>query len=142
MGEEVRNEGDKDRDQSVVPIPKMTSRYLHELIAISPYQEPEDLVWWGRDRRTPLQHRQIEDHLYHAMQNVGITSEERGKRNISFHSWRHWCNTILRLRGVDDRKVRMVTGHKTAAMTNNYSHFNVKDFADVVKIQESLFATA
>jgi integrase len=106
---------------------------------MSPYQDPEDLVFCGEDRKTPIQHREIETCFYSAMAKVGITREERHRRNVSFHSWRHWYNTLLRAKGIADAKVQEVTGHRSQAMTEHYSHFAIADFKDVLAVWEEVF---
>lgn len=37
---------------------------------------------------------------------------------------------------VPDTKLQRLTGHRTQAMTERYSHFRMDDFADVIRIQE------
>ena len=75
-----------------------------------------------------------------ALVHIGITEEERERRNITFHSWRHWLNTTLRSRGIAGEKVRQVTRHDSEEMTEHYSHFRLEDFKDVAAAQEELVA--
>ena len=121
-----------------IPIPKKTSFYLKELISISPYQAAEDFIFFWNDSKTPIRGELILKALYKAFENIGIISEEREERNITFHSWRHFYNTLMRGK-VHDAKLRRLTGHKTLEMTEHYTHFNLEDFQDVVKIQEEYF---
>jgi hypothetical protein len=37
-----------------------------------------------------------------------------------------------------DSKVQSITGHKTIAMTERYTHFDAKEFVEVKGIQETL----
>lgn len=121
-----------------IPIPKKTSFYLKELISISPYQSAEDFIFFWNDSKTPIRGELILKALYKAFENIGITPEEREERNITFHSWRHFYNTLMRGK-VHDAKLRRLTGHKTLEMTEHYTHFNLEDFQDVVAIQEEYF---
>jgi integrase len=42
-------------------------------------------------------------------------------RKITFHSWRHFLNSIGRGK-VPDEKLRLMTGHRTKEMTDHYTH--------------------
>ena len=121
-----------------IPIPRKTSRYLQNLIGISPYQEPEDFIFFGKDRSIPIYHKRIRNMLYTVLENIGILPEERENRNITFHSWRHFFNTFFRGR-IHDSKLQRLTGHKTIEMTEHYTNFRIEDFRDVMKIQEEYF---
>jgi integrase len=86
----------------------------------------------------PLGPNAIRDSLYRALAAKGIKEEERAKRNITFHSWRHFLNSQLLSNGVNETKTRKITGHSTAEMTKRYAHFLVNDFADVLRITGGL----
>ena len=55
------------------------------------------------------------------------------------HSHRHFFDTRLRTR-VADEKLRRVTGNRSVAMSNRYTHFQLADFDDVLRVQEELLA--
>lgn len=131
-------QGTKTGSGRIVPLPTFTAQQLKELIASSPYQEPDDLVFYGKDRKTPVSPRAILDGFYGALGQIGITDEERQERRITFHSHRHFLNTALRAARVPDPLVQRVTGHATQEMTEHYSHFVLEDFRDVMKVQERL----
>ncbi|HEB09802.1 MAG TPA: site-specific integrase, partial [Spirochaetales bacterium] len=84
----------KWNSKRIVPIPNKTSKYLQRVIDQSPYKDSEDLVFYGADRKRPIDHKTILEHLYLALENIGIASEERKTRNVTFHSWRHFFNSI------------------------------------------------
>jgi integrase len=129
----------KRNSQREVPIPSKTSSYLKELISISPYKEPDDFVFWGIDRKTPIYYKKIRETLYRAYKNIGISEEERNKRNLSFHSWRHFYNSLMRGK-IPDVKLRRLTGHRSEKMSDLYTHFHINDFQDVLRIQERFFS--
>jgi integrase len=104
---------------------------------ISRYEDPEDPVFWGSDRRRPFAQAFVLDHLYAAFTKIGIPEAQRQRRNINFHSWRHFINAFLRGK-VPDAKLQALTGHRTIEMTENYTHFRPEDFKDVLAIQEQL----
>jgi integrase len=121
-----------------IPIPTRTAYYLNILIGESPYQQSEDFVFWGESREKPLTDKMIARVLYKAMENIGIEQKERRERNLSYHSWRHTFNTLMRGR-IADAKLQKLTGHRSVRMVDNYTHFRVEDFSDVLKIQEEYF---
>ncbi len=129
----------KRNSQREIPIPSKTSSYLQELIGLSPFKEPEDLVFFGDDRKKPIRGEIILKELYKAFERIGISPEEQEERNIKFHSWRHFYNSSMRGK-IHDAKLRRLTGHKTLEMTEHYTHFNIEDFKDVLQIQEEYFS--
>ena len=60
-----------------IPIPSKSSQRLQELIACSPYNEPQDFVFWGESRNKPVSNKMILNTLYKAFENIGISPEER-----------------------------------------------------------------
>lgn len=86
----------------------------------------------------PMSAAAIRDGFYRALTVKGIKREERKKRNITFHSWRHFLNSQLLSNGINESKTRKITGHSTAEMTDRYTKFLVNDFADVLKITEGI----
>jgi integrase len=125
----------KWRSYRDIPIPTKTSKYLFQIIDSSPFQEPDDLVFWGLGRKLPLWNEQILKVLYETFERIGITPEQRRERNITFHSWRHFYNTIMRGK-IHDAKLRLLTGHRTLEMTDHYTKFRLEDFRDVLEIGE------
>ena len=77
--------------------------------------------------------------FYGALELIGITSEQRKSRRLTFHSHGHFLNTALRAARVSDPLVQRLTGHRTSEMTERYSHFVLEDFAEVLKVQEKVF---
>jgi integrase len=57
-----------------------------------------------------------------AMEEIGISKDEQKRRNLSFHSLRHTFITLGRLGGIPDPIIRALVGHKSASMTERYSH--------------------
>ena len=47
--------------------------------------------------KTPLLRVVVYEAFYAALRNNGIDEAERKRRNISFHGWRHFFNTTLRM---------------------------------------------
>jgi integrase len=82
----------------------------------------------------------IEKHLASALALIGIPVVEQRLRRLSFHSWRHFLNTMLRSCGVPDAKVREITGHRSEQMSKWYAHLRTGDFGEVVELQTMLLA--
>ena len=120
-----------------VPICQRVRSHLQEIMESSPFKEPDDFVFWGKDRRTPIDNKTIVEVLYKALAAIGISDAERRERNITFHSWRHAFNTHMRGK-IADSKLRRMTGHKTAQMTEQYTSFNLEDFDEVAQHQEEM----
>ncbi len=97
-----------------------------------------DLVFYGKEKTTPLSKTAIEKNLYRTMARIGIDDAERRRRNITFHSHRHTLNTLMRSAGISDPKIRMMTGHREASMTERYTHFRMNDLKDISTLQLSL----
>ncbi len=77
--------------------------------------------------------------LHTALEVVGVTREEAARRRVNFHAWRHWFNTMLRSRGIATAKVQRLTGHKSLAMTDRYTGFQLGDYTDVAAVQKAVF---
>jgi len=122
-----------------VPIPRKTSETLQLLLEMSPYKEPEDYVFWGKFRHAPIYSKVVLDALYSALEKIGISKEERAKRQITYHSWRHMYNSLMRSRGIHDSKLRRLTGHRTPEMTEFYTIFTLDDYRDTLEVQEAIF---
>jgi integrase len=122
-----------------VSIPKTVSDALFALITESPYREPDDLVFCGPSRTVPLHSKAFTNSLYAALKAIGITDEQRRDRNITFHSWRHFINSVMRGK-IPDEKLRLLTGHRTFSMTEHYTHLLDDDYSEMRKLQENVFA--
>jgi integrase len=121
-----------------IPVPSRTSECLHNLMKLSPYQNPGDFVFWGDlNRERPMSDTVIRRRLYYALNCIGITEEERNIRGLDFHSWRHVFNTMHRGR-IPDYKLQRVTGHRTQQMTERYTNLSRADYRDVLQIQEQV----
>jgi integrase len=138
-----------------IPIPKTTREAITQVIRDF---EPERLVFYGKDKETPLSKTYILNGFRNAYVNMraeadpktrDLTKEELKtyrknlldglkERGVGFHSWRHKLNTVLRAAGVPDAKIRLLTGHTTARMTDWYTQFLETDMADVTAAQAGL----
>lgn len=115
-----------------IPLPAITAKALHMLIVDN---RPREILFYSKeDKSKPVTKSHMEKTLYQVMQKAGITAEERKRRNLVFHSWRHTLNTMLRAEGISDAKVQKITGHRSGDMTENYTHFQAEDYRDVSEL--------
>ena len=140
-----------------VPIPVIAQEALREVMD---FFVPETLVFYGKDKSTPLSKSYVVDGLRDAIVRSTIDAnpaatvmneeeleEYRKKllaeiemRNVGFHSWRYKLNTLLRVAKVPDAKIRLLTGHRSQEMTDWYTKFLETDMADVTEAQVRLLA--
>ena len=125
----------KTRDKIDVPVPLKVKNCMDKLLGKGGYIFSKDPVG-----AFPVPKDDIRYALYAALEKIEIKEEERKERNIVFHSWRHFFNTYCRRLNIPDPKIQKVTGHKTIEMLDNYTHFEVEDFTEVMKAQEMLLA--
>jgi integrase len=89
---------------------------------------------------TPVAEFRVRRGLERALERIEINHDERLKRNLSFHAWRYFFNTLLRMSNVADSKVQSLTGHRSMSMTEHYIHFDTRQFTEVRVVQAELLA--
>jgi integrase len=89
----------------------------------------------------PVSRGTVSKTLYKAFEKIGISDEERRKRKLSMHGWRHFLNTTLLMANVSDSKVMSVTGHLSEKEKEKYTHFDTTKFTEVIDVQEKLLDT-
>ena len=124
----------KTRDSRQVPIPSELQIELDKLRVLNTGQ----YIFSTKDGETPVSDQSLNKALKNAMTEIGIPKDEQVKRNLSFHGWRHFFNTTMRTNNISDSKLQKLTGHKSQAMTDHYTHFKADDFQDVQKIQTKI----
>jgi integrase len=126
----------KTKDDRSIPISPVMRKMLDDLLL----KNDADYVFSDDGGKTPITNNMLNDGLTKALINIGISYEEKLKRNLSFHAWRHFLNTLLLTSNVGLSKVQKVTGHKTLKMTEHYTHFDTTQFTEVVAIQNNLLS--
>jgi integrase len=107
------------------------------LMKIAIGQTEGDYVFSASNGIAPVDHSIVYKWFKRALVNIGIDETERKKRNLSFHSWRHYVNSKLRANGVPDSIVQAITGHNELKMTEHYTHVQLSDMGDVRRILSS-----
>jgi integrase len=88
---------------------------------------------------TPVSRMFIYKEFHKALKKTGIPQAEITRRGLSMHSWRHFLNTDLQRQGLTIQQVQAVTGHKSAAMTDRYSHLDARLLTNVQEAQRVIF---
>ncbi|ULQ60290.1 site-specific integrase [Brucepastera parasyntrophica] len=96
---------------------------MQKLVALykeNPYENGE-FIFWGLKENSPMYIGLFARSLQKNLSKIGISVEKQKERNITFHSHRHFCNTLLR-KHITDNTVRKFIGHSSQEMTNHYDH--------------------
>jgi integrase len=86
-----------------------------------------------RNAARPDDHLGLVDALRAALVRIGIaeTEQKRDRRFLDVHSLRHTYITRLRAAGVPDWEIQSAAGHKSAVMTDRYTHGRGADYTSV-----------
>ena len=127
----IVGDSEQKRHERDAPIPAKTSAQLKILC------DTMGSGWlFTVNRGEPINHSSILKFYRDVLHRAGI---DTGARGLTFHSWRHWFNTMMRAQRVPDSMLREVTGHHSAQMTDRYTSFQLEDFTDIVKAQNGRF---
>jgi site-specific recombinase XerD len=126
----------KTKDSRNIPITGALHSELSSLIT-APAQI---FLFTENDGSEPIARNRVYNETSAALEKIGITEEERKKRGLALHHWRHFLNTALLMANVSALKVQKVTGHKSLSMTQHYAHFDSRDFTEVLDVQNNLIA--
>ena len=97
-------------------IPARVSEMLRGLV--NPWGN--DFVFCGSRRSLPIGKRPIEEYFRKTCHKIGIEEPARKARGLTFHSWRHWYNSMLRGR-IPDHALRKLTGHRNEETQDRYT---------------------
>jgi len=126
----------KTKENRSIPISPVIRKLLDDLLL----KNGNGYVFSDDCGKTPLSNNFLNKGLNKALKKIGISYEEKLKRNLSFHSWRHFINTLLRMSNISDSKVQAVTGHSSKGMTEHYTHFDTTKFTEVIDVQTNLLS--
>ncbi|MCL2126787.1 MAG: site-specific integrase [Treponema sp.] len=124
----------KTKDSRNIPITPSLYDEIFALIKTS----RSGFIFFGSGGDGTIQRGRVYRETGRAFDKIGICSEERKKRGIALHHWRHFLNTALLMANVSALKVQKVTGHKSLSMTRHYAHFDSREFTEVLEFQNSL----
>jgi len=126
----------KTKDSRNIPITPM----LHSELSTLNKNKTQGFLFSENSGSEPISRNRVYKETSAAFEKIGITREERHKRGLALHHWRHFLNTALLMANVSTLKVQKVTGHKSLSMTQHYAHFDSRDFTEVLDVQNSLIA--
>jgi len=124
----------------LVPIPESVQTIINNLLDESPFKDDESyLLYCPGYPQKPIEHIEITRGFYNALKKLDtpINDKIREARNITFHSHRHFFNSLLVESRIPLQKIQRLTGHLSAEMTQRYYHTN--DLADVEEVTSNLF---
>ncbi len=94
------------------------------------------LFWDDAEKAEPFSSKRIEGGFYRQLRKIGLDSDERKTRNVTFHSLRHAFNSALR-GAIPDATLQLATGHTTAQMTEHYDHLTDERLSAIREAQEA-----
>jgi integrase len=126
----------KTKDNRKIPITPLIRREIGDLIKAN----GDGYIFSEDGGGTPVPVERIGRQFESALKKIGISVNEKNERNLTFHAWRHFFNTYLRMNNIADSKVQSVTGHRSREMTEHYTHFDTRQFTEVRDVQNELLA--
>ena len=112
----------KSRQERDVPIPDRV------LESMQPFIGTGGFIFSFTRGQSPATGNRVTGALYTALKKIDIDEQQRKKRNLAFHSWRHFFNSTMRARSVPSPLIQRVTGHSTTEMLERYTHFSIHDY--------------
>jgi integrase len=114
-----------------------------QLLEHHPEKDSDSLLFYsskivGKPAETELFVRTF----YKALAAIGVDEATRRKRNIVFHSWRHFANSLYINSKIPLLKVQSMIGHSTLEMTERYYHLHHEDMDDIRQVQDSFLLPA
>jgi integrase len=120
----------------LVPISSRLAGCLLELAGKNPWHN--GFVFYGSSPSSPVAKRAVEQAFNAAVRAAGISEEDRVARGLTFHSWRHWLDSYLRGK-IPDHALQALTGHRTQAVAESYSHVTEEQRQQMMKLTDGLF---
>ncbi|MDR2079248.1 MAG: tyrosine-type recombinase/integrase, partial [Treponema sp.] len=97
--------------EGYVPMPHVVAELINQVHALSPLTGPEDFVMAQKPYH-PVSREFLWAALRTELAVLGITEEERVRRNIVYHSLRHSFVTAMRIIDVNDFSIMALARHK------------------------------
>jgi integrase len=116
----------KNGEARIAALPARAREVLDSWRAETRFALPDDLTFFGSDRKRPLNRRTFGDILSRALESCKIGTEARF---LTTHSFRHTYKTMMR-RSIPADTLRALVGHRNERMTAHYDHPGI---ADLVK---------
>ncbi len=125
-----------------VVVPTLVRAELARLVEVNPRPSRASYVFFSTKMRgKPCEQRIFWRAFYAALERIGVNDVTRKQRNITFHGWRHFANSLLINAGIPLLTVQALIGHSSTDMTRHYHHLNTADLGGVLTAQERIFTT-
>ena len=113
----------KTSEERNIPI----THEIYRMLYVSYHSHPKGKASYifSSDGATPIKEGLARKAFYKALEKIGISEEERARRGITFHSWRHKFATDCVKANMHPLKIMALTGHKNAEMLFRYTDLNV-----------------
>jgi integrase len=121
-----------------LPLRNELLKPFHRLKECYPYQISDNgyVMYNEKNPEVPMQRSSLNRGLKRVLKKIGIDSEMKKQRNITFHSLRHTFITHAQKRGLTLLETSALAGHKTLSMTEHYTH--AQAVADLMNIKKKL----
>ena len=120
----------KTKDERNLPLPLEVMNILRQLAAVGGGK------WiFTYDGESPATQTSFVRNLHWACERIGVDWKSR---NICFHSWRHFLNSLLINNNISTEMTQHMTGHTTMAMTENYLHFDPSKYSPIVDLTRQI----
>jgi len=116
-------------------IPENVKNEIVKLIELNPYNKtPETFLFYAdKSEHKPAEVEIFIKSLYNSLVKIGIDEQNRKDRNLTFHSWRHFLNSLLINSKIPLHKIQGLIGHSSQSdMSAHY--YRLDDMRDVVNI--------
>lgn len=122
----------KTHKSRIVPI----SSDMHEkLQKIANSQTEGAYIFSANGGIKPLYRSDISERFKRSLAAIGIDEDDRKKRFLSFHSWRHYANSRLVNSGIPKSIVQSIIGHvNDDAMTEHYTHVSLDEALRILDV--------
>ena len=125
--------GTKNGEDRIVPVPLYAINFLNWCRRIN----GAGYIFSFCNGEKPINHRNITKWFNLSLYQIGISDTERKIRNLTFHSLRHFANSIFSNQA-EQRIVMNVIGHKSVSMNKHYDHVDDKEYYPIRKAQNKL----
>ena len=123
-----------------VVITDRLQKSIYRLVLINPHKTPDSFLFFSPTLADkPIDNQVMVKYFYRALREIGIDEATRKERNLTFHSWRYFANSMMINARLPLMKIQATTGHLTNRMTELYYHVNADEMNDVRDLQDRLF---
>jgi integrase len=130
------NKMPKGKKTRIVPCPSFVCKELVDFSHTNLFRRRETLVFWSAKTGKEVSSHYFCSLFHQTLEESGILDKESiEKRNITFHSFRHMANTLLR-GSVDEYVLRLTIGHSSEQLSDLYTHLSEKAFKSVENAQK------